>query len=642
MSGKAVRVLVVEDNLEDYEILRILFSKVKHGRYELENAIGLSAALEKLRLNKHDAFLVDYKLGADSGMDFLRKAIHEEKCQAPIILLTGFNDYELDIEAMSLGAADFLNKNKLDTDMLERSVRYALDRKRAEELQSQLAVILLQTADAVVGIDLEGKVTSFNRGAEKMLGYEAAEIVGQSATRLTLPELIDEAKLIWERTVSGEANSNYETLWVKKTGEHVDVEITLSPIRNAKDSVVGVSVIGRDITSRKQVLATLQKQEEQLRLSQKMDAIGRLAGGVAHDFNNLLSVIGGNVEFLLDSIPKDSPENEELNEVQKAVRQGAELTKQLLVFGKKQVSQPQSLNLNEVSQDMNKMFKRLIDATIDLSIIQGKDLKPIQADLGQIQQVLLNLVLNARDAMPRGGRLLIETKNVTEVSDLEQGFENFFTPQTRVRLNVTDTGMGMTPEIQAHIFEPFFTTKEGKGTGLGLATVYAIVKNWEGSILVHSIPNIGTTFSLTFPAHEAVEKTQEKAKQQSLIPVGSETILVTEDEEGVRKVLVRALEKQGYKVLQAENGQEGVRRAAGYSDKIDLLLTDTVMPKMNGKELADEVRKFRPKMKVIFISGYAQEILSQQGILDSSIHLIQKPFDLDFMVREVRRILDEK
>jgi two-component system cell cycle sensor histidine kinase/response regulator CckA len=251
---------------------------------------------------------------------------------------------------------------------------------------------------------------------------------------------------------------------LKKNGNLVEVAVTVSPIKDSKGKIIGVSAISRDITEQKRAQESLKKHEEQMRLAQKMDAIGRLAGGVAHDFNNLLSVIGGNGDFLMGSLAEGDPHREEVEEIKKAVHRGAELTQQLLVFGKKQVSQPQAVNLNELSSEMSKMLKRLIDATIDLSIIQNKDLKLIHSDPGQIQQVILNLVLNARDAMPKGGNLIIETQNI-DASEIGGHLGPAIPPGAYVRLSVTDTGTGMDAETQKHVFEPFFTTKAGKGTG---------------------------------------------------------------------------------------------------------------------------------------------------------------------------------
>ncbi len=642
MTGdKALRILIVEDNLEDFEILRILFSKIRHSRYELENVRSLSDALVKLRQKKHDVYLVDYKLGADSGIDFLRYAIEQEKCEAPIILLTGYGDYDLDVEAMRIGAADFLNKNKLDPDFMERSIRYALDRKKAEGAHSQLAAILQQSAVAIVGFNLEGRVTTWNQGAVTMFDYDFDEMKGQLAISLVHGGELAETRKLWNKTIEEGQVTNHEETWMKKSGEPIPVSITLTPIRNAAGKTDGISLIARDITYRKQVQAAMQKQEEQMHRAQKLDAVGRLAGGVAHDFNNLLSVIGGNIEFFLETSGKQYPPSEELMAAQKAVRQGAELTKQLLVFGKKQISQPQAVNLNDISRDMNKMFKRLIDASINLTMKQGKDLSFIQADPGQIQQVLLNLVLNARDAMPRGGNLEIDTKNV-DIGEFEDGREDYVPPGPYVQLTVTDTGTGMTPEIQKQIFEPFFTTKSDKGTGLGLASVYAIVNKWDGAIFVHSTVGMGTTFCVLFPARLDVETAESQLKPEARNRTGSETLLVAEDEEGVREILVKSLEKRGYKVLEAGDGNEAAQKALDYKDRIDLLLTDTIMPGMNGKELADVLKSSRPELKVVFISGYAADVLSQKGILDSRINLIQKPFELDYLAQELRKILDEK
>jgi signal transduction histidine kinase len=467
------------------------------------------------------------------------------------------------------------------------------------------------------------------------------EIIGESTASLVPIDRKDEMERLRELATKDENVSNYETTMLKRNGDLVEVAVTVSPIKDTNGKIIGVSTISRDITERKRAQESLKKNEEEMRLSQKMDAIGRLAGGVAHDFNNLLSVIGGNSDFLKAALSPGDPHLEEVKEIEKAVQRGAELTRQLLAFGKKLVSQPQLVNLNELSSEMSKMFKRLIDASIDFDLVQDRDLKLIQSDPGQIQQVILNLVLNARDAMPKGGKLIVATKNYESTEALEvRGLK--IPPGSYVALSVTDTGTGMDEETQKHLFEPFFTTKGEKGTGLGLATVYGIVHQWGGYLWVYSTFGMGTTLSIYFPAVMEAAAVVAKPKEISLGAKGSETILVAEDEEQVRKMVVRAMEKYGYNVLQAGNGLEAIQRASSYKDTIHLLLTDTVMPKMNGKELCDELKKTRPEISILFMSGYPREVLSQQGTIDPSIKLIQKPFSNNELAERVRLVLDEK
>jgi PAS domain S-box-containing protein len=512
---------------------------------------------------------------------------------------------------------------------------------KAQENQRFLVSILEQTPDTVAGVDLNGNISSWNRGAEAMFGYKLEEILGKPISILAPPGLEKEQKMIREAVLQDGEVRDLETIRLRKDGSPVDVSLTLSLIRDFTGKIVGNSGILRDISERKKSEETVRKHEDEMRLAQKMDAIGRLAGGVAHDFNNLLSVVSGNAEFIRRNLKEGYSPDEELEDILMAVQQGAELTKQLLVFSKKQVSQPQPIRLNQVCLEMNKMFKRLIDPRIEFDFIQDPEQKFIRSDQGQMQQVILNLVINARDAMPKGGKLTIETDHLT-LDGSEPDPLNKMTPGPYVRLKVADTGTGMSPEIQQRIFEPFFTTKADKGNGLGLATVYAIVKNWGGTIFVHSVLGEGSTFTLYFPALDRVDQTKSEVKAAENIPMGSETILVAEDEGSFRKVLVRDLERHGYKVLQGGNGEEALEAASRYGETIDLLLTDTVMPKMNGKQLLDAVKKTRPQIKSIFLSGYAQELLSEQGILDSGIHLIHKPFSLDFLLRELRKVLDEK
>jgi two-component system, cell cycle sensor histidine kinase and response regulator CckA len=513
------------------------------------------------------------------------------------------------------------------------------ERKKNEEALSELAAILAQTSAAVSSTDLEGTITVWNRGAEKLFGYKESEILGRSIFMLATPDLIEEMRGSWQRVGKGENIADYETTRLKKNGDPVEVAVNLGPIHNAQGKVTGISVIYRDLTKERGAQEALKKQEEQMRSAQKMDAIGRLAGGVAHDFNNLLSVIGGNAEFLMMDLSADSPQREELMEIQKAVKRGADLTRQLLVFGQKQVSQPAPLQLNEIVAEMHKMLRRLIDAQIEIVIEPEPGLWMIVADPIQIQQVILNLALNARDAMPHGGRLVLRTRNVGS-SDPDLAKHPELQAGGYVKLWVTDTGVGMTPAVQKRVFEPFFTTKADKGTGLGLSTVYGIVHQAHGHISLESHPNLGTTFTIFFPAETSGKPRHPSAEPMALLPVGTETVLVAEDEEPVRKIVVRILEKQGYRVLEADQGESALKTAQGTTEPIHLLLTDTVMPKMNGKELAQKLKKSRPKMKVLFMSGYPQEVLARQGTLEPGIHLLQKPFTAEELAQKIRRVLD--
>ncbi len=519
-------------------------------------------------------------------------------------------------------------------------VEDATANRKAAEIHSQLTAILQQTTDAVIGADLDGKIFGWNRGAEAMLGYRLEEIVGKSTYLLVPPEHRQELERL-RILASGEENgSNYETVMLKKNGKLIEVSISVSTLKDPKGKIVGISAIARDITERKKDEASIRKHEEQMRLAQKMEAVGRLASGVAHDFNNLLNVIMGNAEFLIEDRENKIIHSEEVAEIKNAVWRGADLTKQLLVFGKNQVAKPRPVNLNDLCVEMNKMLKRLVDATIKPSFIQDKHLKPILIDPGQMQQVILNLVINARDAMPRGGHLIIETKNVA-AADLDREKRPTLVAGNYVRLHVTDTGTGMSAETQKHLFEPFFTTKAEKGTGLGLATVYSIVKQWKGQIFLNSTLGRGTTFSLYFPALAENRIAVDLPEPTGSIPRGVETVLLAEDDALGRKVLVRILEKYGYRVLEAESGQAALQKAKDESGPIHLLLTDAIMFEMNGRELADELVKTHPGTKIVFISGYSQETLSDQGILRMGIHLIPKPFEIEELMREIRKALDE-
>jgi nitrogen-specific signal transduction histidine kinase/CheY-like chemotaxis protein len=400
------------------------------------------------------------------------------------------------------------------------------------------------------------------------------------------------------------------------------------------------SQIGQFI-QRKRVEQALSDSEEQLRQSQKLEAIGQLAGGVAHDFNNLLTVIGGYSSILLNKLDQDSSFRVSVEEIKKASDRASGLTRQLLAFSRKQILQPKILDLNIVVSELDKMVRRLIGEDIDLLAITDPHLGNVKADPGQIEQVLLNLIVNARDAMPAGGKLTIETANAFLSADYAHSHAALVGPH--VMLAVSDTGCGMDAELQKHVFEPFFTTKvTGKGTGLGLATVYGIVKQSDGHIWLHSEPGKGTSFKIYLPCVDEVVGDQANAAGMPLVAKGSETLLLVEDEDQVRRIVQEILEQQGYDVLTAANGEEALRLAEVHGSKIHLLLTDLVMPQMSGRELAEELTTLQPKLKVLYMSGYTDDAIVRHGLLDASLSFIQKPFDVATAARKVREVLDSR
>jgi PAS domain S-box-containing protein len=401
------------------------------------------------------------------------------------------------------------------------------------------------------------------------------------------------------------------------------------------------SQIGQFI-ERRRVEEALGDSEQQLRQSQKLEAIGQLAGGVAHDFNNLLTAINGYSSLALQRLDNNHPVRGYLEEVKKAGDRAANLTRQLLAFGRKQMLQPLALNLNDVVADMSKMLRRLIGEDIQFTAKFDPELKRIKADPGQIEQVLVNLVVNARDAMPQGGHLTIETANI-EVDRDYAGKHFGVQPGSYVMLAISDTGTGMSEEIKARIFEPFFTTKEkGKGTGLGLSTVYGIVKQSGGNIWVYSEPGRGTSFKVYLQQFEATSDPLEKPVPELVAQGGSETILLVEDEDVVRGLARKILEQSGYSVLDARNGADAIRISGEHSDPIHLLLTDVVMPELSGKEIAERLTLQRPGTRVLFMSGYTDQAIVHHGVVDADVEFIQKPFTPGALARKVRAVLDRK
>ncbi len=506
--------------------------------------------------------------------------------------------------------------------------------KKITETQAQLAAIIGSSNDAIMGVSLNGNITSWNRGAERVFGYKPEEIIGRSITLLVPDDRTSEGLEIVKRVLRGETVRNFETVRKHSSGKLIDISLSVSPIINAQGEITALAGISRDITDR-------DKLQEQLRQSQKLEAFGQLAGGVAHDFNNLLMVINGNLEILQNEMASGNPVAGFIADIRDAAQKAQALTKQLLAFSRKQVLAPKVLDLNEVVSRTENMLARLIGEDIRLHSILDPALYRVRIDASQLDQVLINLAVNARDAMPRGGTLTFETRNLEWPSG-DRETEPDLEPGSYVMLSVSDNGIGMNAALRAKVFEPFFTTKPlGTGTGLGLATVFGIVKQSGGHIQLYSEEGVGTSFKIYLPAVFESESPQAKSENSMKTLGGTETILLVEDEAAVRKIVKRTLESRGYHVIEAVNGEDAIRLSETHKGKIHLLVTDVIMPEMGGRQLAQILRDRTPGFRVLFMSGYTDDAVVRHGIIHETESFLQKPFSSAALIGKVRAMLDD-
>ncbi|MGD0675102.1 MAG: PAS domain S-box protein [Polyangiaceae bacterium] len=512
-------------------------------------------------------------------------------------------------------------------------------RHEAEAMAGLLAAIVQSSNDAIVSQDLDGTIMSWNVAAEQLFGYSAAEAVGMPIGLLIPADRRAEERGLIRLVSEGDRVERHETIRRRKDGTEVAVSLSLAPIFNGSGKVVAASKSVRDLTQQRKADAALRSTEDQLRQAQKMEAIGRLAGGIAHDFNNILSVILSYSEMGLAEMAPTDAMSEGIGEIHKAALRAAELTRQLLLFSRQQVVAPKVLDLNQVLAGMDKLLKRIVGEDVDLVSVPAPGLGRVFVDPGSVEQVVMNLVVNARDAMPHGGKLTLETANI----DLDGEYARQHlgtTPGPHVMLAVSDTGIGMDLAVQARIFEPFFTTKEaGKGTGLGLSTVFGIAQQAGGSVGVYSEPGKGSTFKVYFPRVEAETSAVPSIVQRASLR-GSETVLLVEDQEQVRAVAHGILKRMGYDVIVAAGAHEALLRSEKLRRPIHLLLTDVVMPEMSGAELAKRIAPGRPDMKVLFMSGYTDDSIVRHGVLESEMAFLQKPFTPESMARKVRETLN--
>jgi len=743
-------VLLVEDSALEARLVERLLDRAGPGLFCVTHVMTLTKALLVLCQPDIDVVLLDLNLPDSTGLETLRSVLARNP-RLPIVVLTGA-DETVGIQAMREGAQDYIPKDQLRAPLLGRSLRYAMERYRSSldlrESNESLSLVISSAADAIITKDLLGIITTWNPAAEKLFGYSVEEALGKPLLMLVPPDRVKEEGDILARIAKGERVEHFEAVRTRKDGRLVQVDLTISPIRDKEGRITGASKIARDITERKlaedmlrqqaslldqafdavivwegdgaitfwnhgaermygytkeeatgrvghdllhtaalegleavfKILATEGKWEGeltqskrdgkriavesrmvqiterhrsyvleisrdvseerllevQLRQSQKMEAIGRLAGGVAHDFNNLLGVILGSAELLAEA--KDlSQVQRRATEIQKAGQRAANLTRQLLTFSRKQMIEPRVIDLNAKISEITEMLTRLVGEDVEICALLQPDLGKIRADPNQIEQILLNLVVNSRDAMRGGGKLTIETHNI----DLDEAYAGTHTsvrPGRYVMLAVSDTGQGMDAETLAHMFEPFFTTKSS-GTGLGLPMVYGAVKQSGGNIWVYSEPGKGTTFKIYFPSVDATADSASVPERIAAPPMGSETILLVEDSDSLRELTKEFLQIAGYNVVEARDGRDALQLAHSHAQDFKLLLTDVVMPGMSGRELADEIKRMLPEIRILFMSGYTSNAIVHRGVLDEGLSLLTKPFTRSGLVQKVHDML---
>jgi PAS domain S-box-containing protein len=779
MNTTLIRVLLVEDEPADAEFVKRALSRGMQAPLEVCHVEQLADAGEHLRDGRFDVLLLDLGLPEYCELEALQASRGMNR-EIPIVVLTGLRNERIALAALEQGAQDYLVKGSLTADSLVRSIHFAIQRQQllaakverelALEARAELAAIVEFSDDAIIGETLEGYITSWNRTAEKMYGYSAPEVLGKNVSILIPGELTDRFAQIRSAVRQGEPCETFDTEFVQKDGQRIEISLSVSPIKDAQGKVIGISKIGRDVRERKRVEQALHKsqerlelavrgsndglgdwslltneaywsprlkqilgyegeaadefennlnaiesrihpddrqrvlaeieqgvrqrkavtsdfrlrtksgeyrwvqgrgkavydengtpyhfggamtdisdrknleaelaqRDEQLRQSHKLEAVGSLAGGIAHEFNNLLQAIRGYTKYAMEGLQPEDQRHQDLEQVVKASDRAAALTRELLGFSRRQTLERGNLDPRELVADLVKMLRPLIGEQIDLQVAPAEDTGSLHADRGLLQQMLLNLCINARDAMPDGGRLTLKTQRV-ELSQRYCELHPATRPGSYVMFSVTDTGCGIPPEAKQRIFEPFFTTKGvGKGTGLGLAMVYGCVQQHGGAINVYSEPNLGTTFKIYLPIAAAADAVGDEVVPPPAAS-GHETILIAEDEPMVRSLAVRILTGAGYSILEAADGAEAVALFEANADAVSLVLLDAVMPRLTGHQAYDRIKLKNPALPVVFSSGYDPETSQVKRLVDEGVRMIQKPFDPDALLRAVREALD--
>ena len=642
LAPKPLQVLLVGNKEEDFYLIREILERNRSMvSAELDHAHSLEEAKAMLQQKPYGLVLFEHDTGDAEAVHFVAEFLHAG-VSVPFILLTEEADETKLAEIIGSGTWNCVAKSQLDGATLIRTMQntlamHSLQREQhtAEESLRKLSQVVEQSADTVIVTDRHGTIEYVNPAFEVLTGYQRQEVCGQTPRLLKSgeqgPEIYQE---MWKAILAGDV---FRGILVnrKKNGELYYVEESICPVRDASGQVTHFVANGRDLTERLRL-------EAQLLQSQKMDAIGKLAGGVAHDFNNLLTIITSYAELALDSVPQNSPLESKIQEILLAARRAAELTRQLLAFSRKQPQALRVADLNPVVARIANTLPRLIGEDIQFTFLPGDGLGRVRVDPLQIEQILMNLAANARDAMPQGGSLRIETSNVRLDDDYVDRKRAVIPLGRYALITVSDDGTGIPPQHLPHIFEPFYTTKPlGQGTGLGLATVYGIVKQNKGFIWAYSEPTMGTVFKIYLPC---VEERHSPHKFQELkaesAPRGSETVLLVEDEQAVRRATAEFLTLQGYTVLEAKDGVHALSVAKNHGSTIHLLISDVVMPNMSGGQLAKELSQLRPGTKLLFVSGYAGKTVLDHKIVDLETNFLQKPYTLKQLSIKIRTALN--
>ncbi|MDT7041029.1 response regulator [Candidatus Nitronereus thalassa] len=644
---KDLRVLVVEDEILIAEELRERLTQ--NGLRIVDVVDSGERAIQVVEQDHPELVLMDIRLkGRLDGIQ-TAEAIRPTM-RGPVIFLTAHSDQDTLQRAKGTEPFGFVVKPFNERELvvaIEMSLhRYGLE-KRLKESEQRYAATLASIGDGVIATDPEGRVTFMNHVAEALTQWRFADARGRTIDEV-FPLLVENSQEKFENPalramrLNQKVTLNEPVEMIMRNQELIPIDDSAAPIIDEKGKLLGAVVAFRDIRQHRLAQDALRKAEDQLRQAQKLEAIGQLAGGVAHDFNNLITVINGFADLLLSRDSLDGRSRTLVKEIRKSGDRASSLTRQLLAFSCKQVLHPVTLQLDELITNISRMVERLIGEDMILTITSGPDLWAIWADPGQIEQVILNLTANARDAMPNGGQIIVETSNIEVMEEVDEaGLEIPAGPY--VRLSVCDTGTGIDQETQEHIFEPFTTTKQpGEGTGLGLASVYGIVKQSGGFISFSTEIGKGTTFTLYFPAMPSVvPKKRGESLDDEMSLSGTETILVVEDDDSVRSLIVSGLCLHGYTVFDAKNGEEAVRLFTEHADNIQMVVTDVVMPVMSGREVAERVHLINPKVRWLYISGYTDDKILRHGVLKGEAALLQKPFTLEMLAKKVREILNQ-